>query len=185
MDTRQLRQPHAALHDLCDGFFESLAFLDRCPRVAADALPPVCQRLLAHREHMTSVLEAYYRQPIALAVLSEERGSEHYTRKIALSLASSGAIVELGIVRMEFRYIPRDVQAEILARRAPLGDILIRHNVLRRVAPRWYFHFPPDTPIAQAFGLGAGPAYGRVGTIYCDEEPAIDLLEVVCDRQHH
>ena len=76
-------------------------------------------------------------------------------------------------------YVSKEVRDEIRAKRAPLGDILIRHNVLRRISPRWYFRFPGHTPVAQAFGETGGDVYGRVGTIYCNEEPAIDLLEVV------
>lgn len=185
MTARALRQPHAALMDLCDGFFDTLDFLSSCPRLAPEELPPTARGLLVHREHMTAVLHHHYGRPVDVRVLRDERGAEHYARKVLLTLSGSDRVVELGIVRMDFRYISAEVRDEILARRAPLGDILIRHNVLRRISPRWYFLFPRDTPIGRAFdspgapGSAGRPVYGRVGTIYCDEEPAIDLLEVV------
>jgi hypothetical protein len=40
--------------------------------------------------------------------------------------------------------------------------------------------FAPGGPILNWFGeTGDQPMYGRIGTIYCDEEPAIELLEIV------
>lgn len=181
--TRELRQPHAALADLCDGFFDDLSFLDECARVAPEALPEPHRRLLVHREHMTGRLSEHFGERLRLAVLAVQHDAGRYARKILLSLAESGRVAEFGIVRMELRFIPPLVQQEITQRGSPLGAILERHNVLRRISPRWYFRFPPRTPVAAAFGADAGPAIGRVGTIYCDEEPAIDLLEVVAPRE--
>ncbi|MBW7907250.1 MAG: hypothetical protein LC135_01570 [Phycisphaerae bacterium] len=174
---RQLRQPHAALADLCDGFFDDAEWVSRCPRIAAADLDEPFRTLLAHREHMTERLAAYYGKPVELRVLREQRDPGEYARKILLTLRGEPTRVELGVVRLNLAFVTRAVRDEILASRAPLGDILIRHGVFRRVSPRWYFSFPPDTPAARE--LGGQPAFGRVGTIYCDEEPAIDLLEVV------
>ena len=72
------------------------------------------------------------------------------------------------------------VRKEILAKESPLGEILIRHNVHRRIKPRWFMRFPARGPILSFFGDAGGlDLYGRIGTIYCDEKPAIDLLEIV------
>ena len=150
-------------------------------RLEAGQLPPGAHKLLVHRDHMTSVLEAHYGGAVALNVLRHDQNATHYARKITLTLAADGRMVEIGIVRIDLSYVPDAVREEILARRRPLGEILIRHNVLRRISPRWYFRFPPQTPVAQAFGDATRNAFGRVGTIYCNEEPAIDLLEVVLD----
>lgn len=165
--------------DLCDGFFEDLSFLSSCRRLAPEEMPETARRLLVHREHMTAVLQRHYGQSVQLHVLRDELDDGHYARKILLTLPGRETIVELGIVRMDFRYVGEPIKQEILSRQAPLGDILIRHNVLRRISPRWYFEFSADTPIAREIGRADAPAYGRVGTIYCDEEPAIEVLEVV------
>lgn len=178
--TRVLRQPHAALADLCDGFFGELAFLERCPRLEAEELPAGARRLLVHHEHMTTVLREVYGRPVELVVQAQRQDDYEYARRVVLRLAGTERIVEVGVVRIDLRFTSPSVQAEILSRREPLGDILTRHGVLRRISPRWYFRFPGGTPIADAFGGGA-EAFGRVGTIYCDEQPAIELLEVVGD----
>ena len=81
---------------------------------------------------------------------------------------------------LNFRYMSDAVRNEILAKRTPLGAILINHNVHRRIKPRWFMRFAPRGPILNWFGeTGDQPMYGRIGTIYCDEEPAIELLEIV------
>lgn len=174
-----LRQPHAALADLCDGFFDNVDFLASCPRFEPENLPERARKLLVHREHMTLALGEHFGAPVELRVLAERRNDEFYSRKILLTPRGANTIAELGIVRLGLRYLAPAVRDEILAGVAPLGDILIRHEVMRRISPRWYFAFPPSTPIAAAFERAGATAHGRVGTIYCDDEPAIDLLECV------
>lgn len=183
MPHRTLRQPHAALADLCDDFFDDLAFVDACPRVGADELPPLARKLLVHREHMTVVLEAHFGAPPELRVLAERRDAQHYARHVLLTAGSDARVVEVGVMRLNLDCVGEAVRSEVLEKRRPLGEILIRHDVLRRISPRWYFRFPTGTPIAAAFAPGDGPIFGRVGVIYCDEEPAIELLEVVASEK--
>jgi len=46
--------------------------------------------------------------------------------------------------------------------------------------PRFFVRFPAGGPVLNLFGASeTRPVYGRLGTIYCDEEPAIELLEIV------
>jgi hypothetical protein len=88
--------------------------------------------------------------------------------------------VEWGIVRLDFRYMDAAVRDEILRKQMPLGAILIKHDVHRRIKPRFFLRFPPGGPVPKLFGAAESrPVYGRLGTIYCDEEPAIELLEIV------
>lgn len=177
---RILRQPLAALADICDGFFPDLAFVDSCVRLESDALPQPARRLLVHRDHMTVVLREHAGTELDLSVLQQECDAEEYAREILLTTREpSPRVVEFGIVRMRLLDIPPAARAEIVDARTPLGDILIRHNVMRRISPRWYFRFPADTSISRTFGNFETPTYGRLGTIFCNEEPAIDVLEVV------
>ena len=72
------------------------------------------------------------------------------------------------------------------ARQSPPGAILIRHQIHRRIRPECVsFCLPPKNAVISLFG-GAGsdePVYGRIGSIYCDEKPAIDLLEIVVNAR--
>jgi hypothetical protein len=88
--------------------------------------------------------------------------------------------VEVGVVRLNFRFMSREVRDEILKRETPLGAILIRHKVLRKVQPRWYMKFPANAPLLAAAGaIFPHTTYGRLGTIHCNGEPAIEVLEIV------
>jgi hypothetical protein len=92
--------------------------------------------------------------------------------------------VEWGIARLHLRYLSQQVQDEVLARRSPLGSILIRHNVHRRVKPRYFARFPARSHVIELFGeQNLQPLYGRIGMIYCDDEPAIELLEIVVNAK--
>ena len=113
--------------------------------------------------------------------MEEHLDGDIYTRKINLTPRGTNKVVEWGIVKLDFRYMSAAVREEILAHRLPLGAVLIKHDVLRRVKPRWFLRFPGGGPVLRLFDPRAsdGPAYGRVGTIYCNEEPAIEVIEIV------
>lgn len=147
--------------------------------VAANALPQWANHLLVHDEHMTTRLQDFHGGPIELVVLDETYQADEYCRLILLKTASTGAVVELGMCRIDFRFTPAAVREEVLARRAPLGDILIRHSVLRRVEPRSFWRFPAGAPLLRHTGSNWSEAFGRVGVIHCNGSPAIDLLEIV------
>src|SRR5687767_15009593 len=170
----------AALLELCKPFVAN-GFEPRCVVVQPDEIPFPQDQLLVHHEHMTVVLERHHGQAVRVHVLEEHLDGDLYTRKISLTRGDSDTVVEWGIVRLDFRYMDPDVRDEILRKQMPLGAILIKHDVLRRIKPRWFLRFPPGGPILALFGDAqtAEPVYGRVGTIYCNEEPAIELLEIV------
>jgi hypothetical protein len=170
----------AALRELCRPLKGGDAVQPRCVVVQPNEIPHPSDALLVHHEHMTEVLQRHYGRAVDLHVLDERLDGDFYTRKVKLTPAGSDEAVEWGIARLDLRFMPDPARQEILARRAPLGDILVRHNVLRRIKPRWFMRFPGGGPLLTFFGDTTGrPMYGRIGTIYCNEEPAIDLLEIV------
>ena len=172
--------PHEALAELMSPFTGPAPVTPQCTEVAAAHLPEPFHWLLVHRNHMTKVLEAQYGRPMQLDVLEHHLDDDFYTRKILLRPHGTDVVVEVGIVRLNFRYMSPAVRDEILKRETPLGAILIRHKVLRKVQPRWYMQFPASAPVLAAAGVAfAHPTYGRIGTIYCNHEPAIEVLEVV------
>lgn len=169
--------PHQALaqiwRDFCDPG-------DSYEVVRPDAVPAPFDRLLVHNEHMTGRLRDFHGVGVELRVLAEQTRADLYSREILLTLPGSGQVVEYGVARVHLGYVADPVRAEVLARRRPLGDILVQNDVLRRIAPKWYYRFPSGSPVAAHFGGSLGEAaYGRVATIFCDHEPAIELLEVV------
>ena len=173
----------AALSDLCRQFAPA-GFDPQCVVVQPDEIPHPQDQLLVHHAHMTEVLQKHHGRPVTVDVQDWKLDGDLYSRKIALRPAGSDKVVEWGIVQLDFRYMSRAVRDEILARQKPLGAILIAHKVLRRIKPRWFLRFPESGPVMRLFEPPAacepdGFAYGRIGTIYCNEEPAIELLEIV------
>ncbi|MCZ6815677.1 MAG: hypothetical protein O7F76_03135 [Planctomycetota bacterium] len=148
--------------------------------VESAAVPVPFDDLLVHHRHMTTTLESFHKRPVELRVLQHKQDGDLYSREILLTLSGTDRVVEFGIVQLDLGLVSDAVRAQIMERQTPLGDILIRHNVLRRIEPRWYFRFFGDCPLLRHFGPEhPSVVYGRVGTIYCDHEPAIELLEVV------
>ncbi len=173
-----------ALADLCHGLCSHDMSCLRCASVDPHQVPPPFDRLLVHNEHMTTTLQAFYRTSVDVRVQDQQLDGNLYRRRIVLTLSGTDEVVEFGIVRIDLAFTPPKVREEILDEKTPLGDILIRSNVLRRIEPRWYLHVSRQCPLY--VGLGSEPCeadvYGRVGTIYCDEQPAIELLELVTGR---
>jgi hypothetical protein len=171
----------AMLRELCRPLKDGQNVQPQCSVVQPNEIPQPADALLVHHEHMTEVLQRHYGQPVDVHVLDEKLDGDMYTRKVSLTpRGANDPVVEWGIVRLKLRYMPDIVREEILAKRLPLGEILIRHDVHRRIKPRWFLRFPGRGPLLTFFGdPHAKPMYGRIGTIYCDEQPAIELLEIV------
>jgi hypothetical protein len=88
-------------------------------------------------------------------------------------------VVQYGIMRVNFDYLSPEVADEIRSERTPLGRILIEHNVLRRVQLFSLWRVEMGAELQQLFGSDPGIAYGRTAMIDCNDEPAIELVEIV------
>ncbi|MSU76606.1 MAG: hypothetical protein EXS16_00785 [Gemmataceae bacterium] len=161
--------------------FPPASFLRNFDVVSPDQVPQPYHDLLVHEQHMTVTVEAHHRSLVDVKVLERIRDGDKYARKILLSKQSDGRIVQFGLVLIWLHYCSPEVRAEILAEKTPLGRILIHHNVLRRIEPTDYLRVAPGPEMVGWFGTDA-PAYGRLALIYCDEKPAIELLEIVTPK---
>ena len=171
-----------ALAELCEPFVPSGGgFSPYCVAVQPVHIPAADRRCLAHREHMTEVLHHHHGEPVAVRVQEVREEGSWYSRKITLTPQSNAAkTIECGIVRMDFQYVSPEVRDEIRSRRSPLGAVLIKHNVLRWIEPLWFVQLPPHSDVMKLFGHdNPDPVFGRIAVIYCNGEPAIDLLEIV------
>ena len=169
----------ALLAELCRPFAHGY-FAPECSVVQPERIPHPEDELLVHHDHMTVVLERHHGTKVQVHVLEEKLDGDHYTRKINLTSLGHDKVVEWGIVRLDFRFMPEAVKQEILAKQTPLGAILIRHKVHRRIKPRYFLRFPEGSAVLKAFGAEYNrPVYGRLGMIYCDDQPCVELLEIV------
>jgi hypothetical protein len=145
-----------------------------------DAVPEPYHRLLVHPHHMTVTVEEFYGGPVNVRVLERRLDGDNYARKILLELQSDGRVIQFGVVRIRLNYCEAAVRAAILEEKTPLGRILIEHDVLRRIEPTAFFRVTPGPQLTKWFHLPEPRVtYGRLGIIHCDEQPAIEVLEIL------
>jgi chorismate-pyruvate lyase len=148
--------------------------------LTAEEIPPPYRSLLVHDQHMTVTLESFHGCPVQLQLLHRSVNDTHYARNTLLRRASDGKVVQFGIARLCFSFLPDRVREEIEAAQTPMGRVLISHNVLRRVQLTGLWRLLPRDRLAQVFGLqNSQPTYGRTALIFCSGEPAVEVLEVM------
>jgi hypothetical protein len=149
--------------------------------VPPEQVPEPYHGLLVHNHHMTVTVERFHGSPVDVRILARRHEGDSYARKILLALQSTGEVVQFGAVRIRLDLCSKPVQAAIVAGQTPLGRILIQQKVLRRIEPTGFLRVEPGPGPAHWFGpeRGARPTYGRLGVIYTDHRPAIEVLEIV------
>lgn len=168
------------LHDLVAIFFADVNELGQFTPVAPNKIPQAYRDLLAHYSHMTVTVEHYHHSPVDVVVLDRTSTGHHYSRKILLTRQSDHRVVQFGIVRLDFDAVSPAVRDEIQSEQTPLGRVLIKHNVMREVELKQIYRIACGPELAKQFGIPAGSeVYGRTALIYCDGEPAVELLEIV------
>jgi chorismate-pyruvate lyase len=178
--TQPTRRATPELTALVELFYADSAALGTFTEVAETELPEIARGLLAHDAHMTVTVEAFHRCPVNVEVLKTHITATHYARRILLRRQTDAHIVQFGIVRLASALLDPDVRREIESQQAPLGRILIQHNVLRDVRLLSLWRIEPGEDLCELFQL-AQPrtCYGRTALIYCDGVPAVELLEVL------
>ncbi|MCH8333421.1 hypothetical protein IIC65_05760 [Candidatus Sumerlaeota bacterium] len=155
--------------------------------VSADEVPEPLRALLAHDHHMTVTLERHYDARVNLIVIKSALDGQWYARKILLTESRRGRVIQFGIMRFNFQWCTGEVREKIIQGQTPLGRILAEHEVMRTISTHALMRIIPNQELRDCFALGRpqdpsdaeGEAvYGRLATIYCNEEPAVDLLEI-------
>jgi chorismate-pyruvate lyase len=125
-------------------------------------------------------VESFHGDRVDVRVLARNMTDESYARKILLCLEQSRRVVQFGIMRVYYEYLSAAVRREIEAEQTPLGRILIEHDVLRRIQPTAFLRIVPAPGMMRYFALERPePTYGRLAYIHCNDQPAIELLEIV------
>lgn len=168
------------LQTLTSLFHARRELLGQFSEIGVEQVPEPYRRLLAHNEHMTEAVEAFHGCPVEVRVLQRRVTETHYAREILLARQSDGTVVQYGIMRVNFAYLPGEVQSKIQEEQIPLGRILIEHNVLRRVQLFSLRCIELGEVLAKHFQHPRGTVtYGRTALIECNQVPAIELLEIV------
>ncbi len=148
--------------------------------VAGQDLPQPYRGLLDHRSHMTSMLERFHDHRVYLRVLDEDLQQDRYGRKILLGLDGTDDYVQFAVMRVEAHQCAAGLWNAILEGRLPMGRILTENNVTRRVRPEYFLKVTPGPELMSYFKLSQPVTiYGRLATIYWDDEPTVRVLEVI------
>ena len=168
------------LYALIGLFYARPEELGQFEEVLISRMPEPYRELLAHTEHMTVTVEQFHNSPVDVHVHDMLLTDSHYARKITLTRQRDGRVVQFGIMRIKLNVLSPEVRSEIESQQTPLGRILIRHDVLRKVHLMSLWRIRPGTDLANLFGLSSPQiTYGRAAVIDCNGEPAIELLEIV------
>jgi len=174
--------PEEAFAELASGFVGCEGIVFDGQVVAPEEVPEPYHRLLVHEKHMTLTLTAHYNAFVEVQVKEMHYEGTLYSRKITLTAPrpAEAPVVEFGLIRLDLQFVPQPVWQEIFQQRTPMGELLLRHNILQRVQPKWFLKFEPESSVLNWMGAKYDKTlYGRLGTIYCNGEPAVEVLEVV------
>jgi hypothetical protein len=160
--------------------FPPAEYMTRAELVPPGRVPAPYQQLLVNEHHMTLTVEAHHGDLVDVKVLEYRVAGDSYARKILLTLHKTRRVVMFGLMRVNFQYCSDEVRQQIMSGQIPLGRVLIEHNVLRRIEPTAFLRVMPAHAMMEWFGLDRPrPTYGRFALIHCDEQPAVELLEIV------
>lgn len=170
--------PQEELLSLTNRFPGESLFL-KAEHIPSAVTPEPYKSMLVHDHHMTMAMETYHASPVQVIVLARETEGAVYSREILLRTQTTGRIVQYGIVRFNLDYVTDEVRREILGEQTPLGRILINHNVLRHIDLGAILEITAGPRLARHFEMPVGGVtYGRLATIFCNRQPAVDLLEI-------
>ncbi len=196
---------HIDIDSLISQFYSNSDALAKFEQVAICS--PPFDRLLDHNCHMTVTVEAFHQEQVDVVVqrscnrLRDGRSIWHddpelqgagrrliaeqtvsYSREITLVTHDTRKTVQYGLVRLDPSMIGRDVWLEIAGEGIPLGRALINHNVLRSVELDRLWKITPGEALSSI--LNTSPketVYGRTALIRCNDQPAIELIEIVIE----
>lgn len=174
-------KPSVNLQNLLDEFYvEPVGHRELGKFESRASVPSPYDGLLDHQEHMTVTVEAYAGEPVDVQVHASHMKDHWYSREITLITQQSQRIVQYGIVRLDTTKLDPVVWQQIQSQQTPLGRVLINHNVLREVelCGLWEVSTGPSLGLKMDQPSGT-TLYGRTALIYCDRQPAIELLEIV------
>lgn len=147
---------------------------------SVESVPAPYDELLNHSDHMTVTIERFHDERVNVAVHRCHTNENWYSREIVLTGSNSEHVVQYGIVRLNIDAVGKDVWRQIETQEIPLGRVLIENDVLRQVQLCRLWKVKAGPSLASLVHCTIGDTtYGRTALIYCNGEPAIQLLEIV------
>jgi len=172
------RAPLEMLKHLFESF--STEHLPPVKVMAGNTMPEPFRSLLDHEHHMTVTMEKHFAESVRVKVLSESIQGNNYSRILYLVGEKTGRIILFGAMRIRLDFLPKPAQQEILARKEPLGRILIRHEILRKLELVALLEINPFQDRSSWFDRSDTCNYfGRLAKIHVENQVAVEVFEVV------
>lgn len=171
--------PLVELESLTTALRGNEQLIEHAAHIPSSETPEPYKQLLVHDHHMTVTMESFYGTSVDVEILQQSSAGNSYLRQIVLKKSGTDQVVQFGIVRFNFEYVTERVRDEILAGQIPLGRVLINHNVLRHIDLGAILKITAGPTLARQMRIPPGTVtYGRLATIFCNNAPAVDLLEI-------
>lgn len=148
---------------LLERFYEKLGLpLPGIQGLPAEEVPEPYKGLLVHSSDMTPTLEAFYRQPMRLTVLTREQQDYAYLREVVLKSANDARPVEYGVIRICLDRLPPPASLRVLEEQRPLGNILQSEAIAHLSWPQAFFSVQSDSHLGHVLYMSEPRAlYGR------------------------
>jgi chorismate-pyruvate lyase len=130
--------------------------------VQGEEMPQPYKGLLVHSSDMTPTLEAFYRQPMRLNVLTREQHDYAYLREVVLKSSSDARPVAYGVIRICLDHLPPPASLHVIEEQRPLGNILQREAIPHLSWPQAFFRVQSDSHLGHVLYLSQPASlYGR------------------------
>jgi hypothetical protein len=168
---------------LLNEFYEELPQLPALEAVLVEpvGIPQPQRDLLVHTNDMTSTLQSFYGEPIALRILDRKLSHDYYYRHIVLETAHTRQPAEYGAIRVHLPSLDAPTRAEVLSGRTPMGAILNRQGLVYRCCPGAFFRLFSNPLIDRSLRLES-PCwlYGRCNCIASQTRQTIaEVIEIL------
>lgn len=171
--------PHDELFSLTNRFPDREPLFLNAEHIPSAVTPEPYKTMLVHDHHMTVEMEKFHHTSVDVRVLDSLLEGDEYARKILLLKHGTNTVVQFGVVRFHLNYVTDSVRQQIIEGQIPLGRILITHNVLRHIDLGAILEITAGPALAPLLQMPVGGVtYGRLATIFCNRQPAVDLLEI-------
>jgi chorismate-pyruvate lyase len=147
---------------------------------AGHNLPLPYRDLLAHDRDMTSTIERFHAESVALEVLIRELSGTRLCRRVRLRGKATGKVHVAAAVAIHLENLPLKVQAAVLAGNRPLGAILAEAAVPYRNQPDLFFHLEADARLAADLEVAPGAAvWGRRNGLWSTNGFLAEVVEIL------
>ena len=145
-----------------------------------EEIPEPFRSLLVYDGDMTSKLECYHREAIALSVLRQCRKGDIYCREVVLYGAESRRPVEYGGIEIDLSLLPDQLHGVLLKGERPLGGVLLDSGIEFTSRPEFFFAIEPNRNMRASLGPIRGPfLFGRANGLYRAVSPRAQFTRVI------